>query len=704
MSRVVAVVQARMGSTRLPGKVLADLGGAPLLARMIERLGAARTLEAVVVATTTLAADAPVRALAADLGVGCFAGPEDDVLARYAGAAREFAADPVVRLTADCPLIDPALVDRCVEAFFATPGCDYAALGGEFPDGLDTEVIGAAALRHADADARLASEREHVTPYVKKHPELFRSTTVPFPAVLGARRWTVDEPRDLELVRAIWARLYRPGEVFSWQAIEALLVREPALAAINAGIERNAGYRVSLARDAAAGAPPVSRHPASDALWARAERVIPCGTQTLSKKPSQFVRGVYPKYLVGGLGCRVTDADGHEYIDYPMALGAILLGHAYPSVVEAIARQACQGTLFTLMHPLEVEVAERLCELVPCAEMARFMKNGSDATAAAIRLARAVTGRDRVAYCGYHGWHDWFAGTTPLPAGVPAAMAGLVHPFEYNRPETLAALLDAHPGEFAAVIFEQPAVEPAPGFLETMKTLTHRHGAVLVWDEIVTGFRYARGGAQERYGVTPDLACFGKALANGLPISAVVGSRALMAEFERVFVSMTYGGDALALAAARAVLDEVTNRPVIEHLWTLGRRWMDGAGAVIAASGVPVTLGGAPPRTLLSFAPSEGWTAEEIRSLFLQECVKRGVLFGVPIFMSYSHQETDVAETLRAMEEALAVVAGALATGTLRERLEGPPVEAVFRPAVPGAASVAKTPARTRRRAAEARS
>jgi glutamate-1-semialdehyde aminotransferase len=429
----------------------------------------------------------------------------------------------------------------------------------------------------------------------------------------------------------------------------------------------------------------VSRHPVSDALWARACRRIPCGTQTLSKKPSQFVRGVYPKYLVSGRGCRVTDADGHEYIDYPMALGAVLLGHAWPAVVEAVARQAACGTLFTLMHPLEVEVAERLCDLVPCAEMARFMKSGSDATAAAVRVARAYTGRERVAYSGYHGWHDWFAGTTPLPAGVPATAAGLVRPFEWNRPETLAALLDAHPGEYAAVIFEQPGEEPAPGFLETVRELAHRHGAVVIWDEIVTGFRWARGGAEERYGMVPDLACLGKALGNGVPIAAVVGSRTLMREFERVFVSMTYGGDALGLAAARVVLEEIASRPVVEHLWTLGRRWLEGARALAAASGVPVAVGGMPPRSHFAFAPGGGATAEEIRSLFLQECVKRGVLFGAPVFMSWSHQAADVERTLAVVEEALAVVAAALAAGTVRERLEGPPVEAVFRPAAPGA-------------------
>jgi spore coat polysaccharide biosynthesis protein SpsF (cytidylyltransferase family) len=237
-----------MGSTRLPGKVLADVAGAPLLARMLERVAAAKTLTGIVVATPAGDADAPLRALVEKLGVPCFAGSEDDVLARYVGAAAMVKADPVVRLTADCPLIDPAIIDACVGCFLGGV-YDYVALAGEFPDGLDTEVVSADALRRAHAEATLPSEREHVTPYVWNRPQTFRCATVPFPEARGAR-WTVDEPRDLEFVRGVYAQLYRPGGVFRWQEVAALCDRDATLAALNRGIERNAGYRRSLERDA----------------------------------------------------------------------------------------------------------------------------------------------------------------------------------------------------------------------------------------------------------------------------------------------------------------------------------------------------------------------------------------------------------------------------------------------------------------------
>lgn len=253
--RAVAVIQARLGSTRLPGKVLADVAGAPMLARMIERVRAATRLADVCLAVPEGPADAPLRELAASLDVPCHAGPEDDVLARYAGAAERWGADPVVRLTADCPLIDPALIDACVETFRATEGCEFASLGGSFPDGLDCEVVSAAALARAYRDARLRSEREHVTPFIWKRPDVFRCVMVRFPERLGHLRWTVDEARDLELVRAVYARLYAPGRVFGWAEIAALLASEPGLVALNASIERNAGYARSLAEDAVVSAP-----------------------------------------------------------------------------------------------------------------------------------------------------------------------------------------------------------------------------------------------------------------------------------------------------------------------------------------------------------------------------------------------------------------------------------------------------------------
>lgn len=417
------------------------------------------------------------------------------------------------------------------------------------------------------------------------------------------------------------------------------------------------------------------------ALLARARRVVPGASQTLSKGPQMFVEGAYPVFLERGSGCRVWDVDGHEYVDWILGLASITLGYAYPAVVEAVAAQARQGSIFSLPHPLEVEVAERLVRLIPCAGMARFLKTGSEANAAAVRVARAATGRDVIVTCGYLGWHDWYAVTTPRAKGIPKSASELIAPFAYNDLGSLEAALEQHRGRVAAVMMEPVLLEPpAPGFLEGVKAAAHRHGALLVFDEIVSGFRWALGGAQEYFGVVPDLATFGKGMANGLPLAAVVGRAELMREFEDVFVSSTFGGDTLALAAARATLEECARQPVVEHLWTIGRRFQEGFRRAAAREGVPAECLGYPVHPKIVFAGEGEETRRLLMSLFLQETAQRGVLFHFAGFnVSFSHGEADVAQTLGACAEALGVVARALGDGRIAERLEGKPYSEAFR-------------------------
>ena len=417
------------------------------------------------------------------------------------------------------------------------------------------------------------------------------------------------------------------------------------------------------------------------ALLARARRFVPGASQTLSKGSNMFVEGAYPVFLERGRGCRVWDVDGNEYVDYILGLAAITLGYDYPAVTEAVTRQAGQGSIFSLPHPLEVEVSERLTELIPCADMVRFVKTGSEANSAAIRVARAATGRDVVVYCGYHGWADWYAITTPRSKGIPKDFARLIMPFAYNDLPSLERAFDEHYGKVAAVIMEAALLDaPSPGFLEGVKALAHRHGAVLIFDEIVTGFRWAVGGAQEHFGVVPDLATFGKGMANGLPLSAVVGRRELMGELEDVFVSSTFGGDTLALAAARATIEEYRRQPVIRHLWAAGRRFQDGFRAAAARTGVPAECIGYPVHPKIVFGDGREETRRLLMSLFLQETARRGVIFHFAGFnISFTHSDADVDLSLEACERALGVVGEALADGHVADRLEGKPYQEAFK-------------------------
>lgn len=414
----------------------------------------------------------------------------------------------------------------------------------------------------------------------------------------------------------------------------------------------------------------------------RARRVIPSCTQTFSKGPTQFVQGVAPVFLVRGQGSHVWDVDGNEYIDYPMALGPIILGHNYPKVTEAVMRQIQDGTTFSLPHPLEVEVAELLCEIIPCAEMVRFGKNGSDATSGAVRVARAYTGRDIIACCGYHGWQDWYIGTTTRNKGVPEAVRRLTIPFEYNNIESLERIFAEHPGQVAAVIMEPiSAVEPRDGFLQQVRELTRREGALLIFDEIITGFRLAMGGAQEYFGVTPDLSCFGKAMANGYPIAAIVGRREIMELFDDVFFSFTFGGETLSLAATMVTITEMQEKNVIGHLWEQGQKLKDGYNVLARQFGVDhyTECIGLPPRTVITFKDKAGAESLVFKSLFQQECLKRGVLFSGSQNICYSHSNADIEQTLRVYRAAMEVLADAIKAGDALQRLEGEPVQPVFR-------------------------
>jgi len=421
----------------------------------------------------------------------------------------------------------------------------------------------------------------------------------------------------------------------------------------------------------------------SEEFLARAERVIPLGSQTFSKSRTQYPFGVSPYFITRGQGSRVWDLDGNEYIDFVNSLASITLGYQDADVLQAVRQQLDEsGVIFSLPHTLETEVAELICEMVPCAEKVRFGKNGSDATSGAIRISRAHTGRDRIAVCGYHGWQDWYIGSTARNRGVPKATQELTHSFTYNDLDSLKALFKAHPGEFAAVILEPMNVtEPKDGFLEQLKELTHEHGALLVFDETITGFRYANGGAQELFGVTPDLATFGKGLANGFPVSAIAGRADVMQQMEEVFFSFTFGGEALSLAAAKATLQKLKREPVADRLVQSGQKVIDGAQAIIDRHGLGDIFGlaGHPSWSFLTIKDARKHTSFEIKTLWMQEIMERGILSVGTHNISYAHSDADIERLLAVYEEVLPFIGKVLDEGRLNSVLRCVPLVPLFK-------------------------
>ncbi len=417
----------------------------------------------------------------------------------------------------------------------------------------------------------------------------------------------------------------------------------------------------------------------SQELLAKARQIMHPVTQTLAKGPGQWSRGVAPVYLERGKGARVWDVDGNEYLDYTMGVGPISLGYCYERVDAAIREQLERGITFSLMHRLEYEAAAAVQQAVPYAESVRISKTGCDVTSAAVRLARAFTGRDVVVCCGYHGWHDWYISTTPRNAGIPEAVRRLTRTFSYNNLDSLRAVLDQ---DVACVILEPVVFEaPRDNFLHEVARLTRENGSLLIFDEMWTGFRLAVGGAQEYFGVQADLACFSKAVANGMPISFLTGRQDVISQGEHdVFIFTTFGGEALSLAATIATIAEIREKNVPAYLAQQGKKLKDGYNALAARfelQGATHCMG-FDCRTLIHFT-GQGGDPLVLKTLMQQEMLKRGVLWGGFHNLSFSHTDADIAYTLEAYEDAFPVLKRAIESGKPEQFLRGEVLEMVFR-------------------------
>ncbi len=428
----------------------------------------------------------------------------------------------------------------------------------------------------------------------------------------------------------------------------------------------------------------------SQRLRARAHELIPGGAHTYSKGDDQFPE-LSPGFIARGAGSHVWDPDGNEYIEWGMGLRTVILGHAYEPVLRAVRAELERGSNFVRPSTLELELAEEMCALIPCAQSVKFAKNGSDVTTAAVKLARASTGRDLIVRCQEHPFYsidDWFIGDTACDAGVPAAIKQLTKRFSFNDVASVERVFAEHPGQIACVITEAATrVEPAPGFLQTVKDICHRNGALFILDEMITGFRWHARGAQTYYGVEPDLATFGKAFANGFSCSALVGRRDVMEigglhhDKPRVFLlSTTHGGETHALAAARATIRTVRDEPVVEHIWSVGRALMQGFNQVAGSLGIGsrVMMDGVPCSPYQIFLDAAGKPDLALLTLYQQEMIRHGILIPY-IAQSYSHTSADVERTLEAMAAALPVVKKAIEAGTTDGLLVGRPIRPVFR-------------------------
>lgn len=689
--KVVGIIQARMNSTRLPGKMLRGINGKTFLGIQIERLKRSNALDTICVATSGRPHDDPIADYCRINSIEYYRGSEIDVLDRYYHTAKKFGADVVVRFCGDCILIDPCIVDEMIGEFLSYHGntnylSNVEPLPTTYPDGMDVTIVSFEALEMAWREAINPSDREHFTFYFYNNSDKFNIKRKDLPRDLSSYRMCLDYPEDETLIKAVLKELDE-RKIFGNMKELVSIVDEKGLKGINEKYKFGMGWKSSFEKDEkrmflkTEKAPPLDNRKGNE-LWEKVIKVIPGGAQTFSKMPYQHVEGVAPKFLLRGKGCRVWDLDGNEFVDSILGLGAILLGHCNDEVNEAFYETSKDYfNTPSLPHPLEYKLAVALNEIIPSSEMVRFAKNGSDVTSAAVRLARHVTKRDIIACTGYHGWHEWYIGATQRHAGVPKAVRELTKVFIYNDFQSLEKIFNDYKDNVAAVILEPVNFDPPKGdFLKKLRDLCDKNGTILIFDEIITGFRIDLGGAQTYFGVTPDLTCAGKSIANGFPLSILCGKAKYMREFKDVFFSGTFGGEIASMAAALKTIEIHKREGVSRHITVMGEMLRDGFNSIIKELDVSYCkcfgYGWWPK---YSFDEVSGFSSFEILTLFQQELVKRGVLTRNTIFLCLDHDQPQICQMLQAMKEALLVVREAVSSRSVRQYLEGRVIEPVIR-------------------------
>ncbi len=671
--KVLAIVQARMGSTRLPNKVMKLITGVPMIELLLARLANAKEVDQIIVATSKDERNLPLVAHVQKLGYVCEQGSEDDVLDRYLQAAKAHQADIIVRITGDCPVVDPDLVDKVIYSF-KIANVDYFSNVDppSYPDGLDIEVFTFEALYRASIETRDPFDREHVTPYFRK-PGKYKTEAMHHSKDLSALRWTVDEHADFEVIEKVF-KYFHPKIDFTWGDILALQKQKPEIFNINQHIVRNEGAIMGTGQK----------------LWKRAKQIIPGGSMLLSKRAEMFLPDQWPAYFSKAKGCKVWDLDDNEYIDMSiMGIGTNILGYGHSEVDTAVQRTVLAGNMSTFNCPEEVYLAEKLIELHPWADMVRLARSGGEANAIAIRIARAASGKDKVAICGYHGWHDWYLSANLgddagldghlLPGleskGVPRNLKSTVFPFNYNNYDELEALVNEQ--DIGVIKMEVVRnMGPKDNFLHKVRKLATDKGIVLVFDECTSGFRETFGGLHKKYGVEPDMAMFGKALGNGYAITATIGKREVMEAAQTTFISSTFWTERIGPTAALKTLEVMERIKSWESITQTGLNIRQGWQKLADKHGLSISHWGLAALTGFTLN-SENTLA--YKTLITQEMLAKGYLASNSVYVCIDHTPQVVADYFDTLDSIFAIIKQCEEGRDVMSLLKGPVCHNGFR-------------------------
>jgi glutamate-1-semialdehyde 2,1-aminomutase len=640
----IAIIQARNGSVRLPKKGLRQVGDFSVLGLLIERLKRAKLVSQIVVATTDNSEDDSLVDHVLSMGVKVYRGSSDNVLERYFEAAKAVRADYIVRITGDCPLVDPELVDLAV-SLLIEHDYDYVSNTNppSFPDGFDIEAFSRYALEAAAEQAQDKYDYEHVTPWMKRNI----SKTYNFESGSDSShlRVTIDEQRDLDHLHSVMDECNWNYGVH-WQKVVEILTSLERKESADLQPKRNEGATMG----------------AGQKLWKRAKAIIPGGNMLLSKRSEMFLPDLWPSYFESSSGCSVVDLDGKNYIDMSiMGIGTNSLGYGNEEVDAKVLEAVKKGNMSTLNCPEEVWLADQLLEINPWADMVKLARTGGEANAVAVRIARAASGRDNIAICGYHGWHDWYLASNLSddknldghllpglsPVGVPRNLKGSVFPFTYNDFKGLLKLVSDN--NIGTIMMEVSRnFGPEEGFLESVRKLSNQKGIVLIFDECTSGFRETYGGLHQKYEVEPDIAMYGKALGNGYAITAVVGRRDVMEASQASFISSTFWTERIGPTAALATLKVMKRLESWQIITGFGEYIRTGWQEIADRHGLEISHWGIP--ALAGFT-IQSENSQAYKTYVTQEMLKRGYLAGNSVYSSTAHSIEIIDRYLENLDE-----------------------------------------------------